>query len=189
MSTQIDDIARFDDDYKPAERFVRLPGPEALPDGTYVFTVTHAALEQTHKSSETLLKWHLKVITGPSAGLVIERPYFFRTQEAVDRLGADLLALGFDADRWSGRYGRKFSAELLKAIPKMLGLQIQGRVRTADDGKTYLDVQMRTGGMISGEAQSPRAAAPAPAPAPNGLRQPAPAAAAPLAPDDDAIPF
>jgi hypothetical protein len=122
----LEEIGRFDQEYQAAERFSFLPGLEALRDGTHILEIVRAELGRTSKSREAIFKLILRT----ADGLHFERAYFFGTQEQVDRLGADLCQLGFDADRWSGKYNRRFSAELAKAIPQLSGIRFQAKKET-----------------------------------------------------------
>lgn len=122
----LEEIGRFDQDYQPAERETFLPGLEALRDGTHILEIVRAELGRTTKSREAIFKLILRA----ADGLTLERAYFFRDQDAVDRLGADLVLLGLDADRWNGRHGRRFSVELQKALPKLAGVRFQAKKET-----------------------------------------------------------
>lgn len=143
----LEEIGRFDQDYVAAERESYLPGIEALRDGVHVLEIVKAELSRTKKTGEAILKMILRA----QDGLTVERAYFFRTQDAVDRLGADLCQLGFDADRWNGRHNRRFSVELQKAIPKLAGVRFQAKKETKpnpEGGKDFhnLYVSILVGG-------------------------------------------
>lgn len=179
----LEEISNYDQDYAPSENKAFMPGAEVLADGVYVMDIIEAELTRTEKKQEPILQLTLRM----PGGLTIQHAYFFRDQAAVDRLGADLCVLGFDADKWNGRHGRKFSAELSKAVGKLAGIRFQAKKRTYDgrDGKqkTALDILC----LVSGPAAKPAALTPAPThpqqPArPVNAFQPAPV-------EDDADPF
>lgn len=122
----LEEIGRFDQEYVPAERESFLPGLEALRDGTHLLEIVRAVLARTTKTGEAIFKLILRA----QDGLTVERAYFFRDQDSVDRLGADLCLLGLDADKWTGRYNRRFSVELQKALPRLAGIRFQAKKET-----------------------------------------------------------
>lgn len=164
----MEEIGQYDREYAPAERTVMMPGVDALADGPHLLEVASAELTRTQKTNEPICRVLLRVLGGPQAGLVVEKGYLFRGQDSVDRLGADLLALGFDADKWSGRHGRRFSVELEKALPRLRGVRFQGKKNTsAKDGKAYLDVLFAVAAP-AGAPPAPQAQQPAPSARPTG---------------------
>lgn len=196
--SMLEEIARWDENFVPeAPRHPRL---EDLPNGFYDLTVLEALPERTRNTREPILRLVYRVNAGPvPPGLVFEQPYFFQRQKSVDRLGGDLQALGFDANLWTGRHGRKFSVELAKALPKLPGVRF-GASKSAEagqDGKTYHNLNI--GARIDAKAlvvaqpvqQAPQAPArngPAAQPAPAQARAGQGGAHTPAYSDDD-IPF
>lgn len=142
-----DDIDRWDREYKPEQNTQRA-GPELLPDGDYDFQIVSAELTVTPKTEEPIFRLTLRVLTpGMYQGQLLERVNFFRTQANVDRLGGDLITLGFDADQWTVKAGRPFSKELQKAAPLLRGRCFKGRKQAnpSDDGKkTYHNLYCNT---------------------------------------------
>jgi hypothetical protein len=183
----IEELSRYDRDYAPQAG--RRPGIDTLADGDYDFSIQGAILDRTEKNREPILKLELKAAPG---GNVIEHVYFFRTQDAIDRLGADLCTLGFDADQWTAQNGRRFSAELPAAVARLTGVRFRGhKTAVQKDGKTFhnLYVNARLAGTpMPGTAPLPRTPRPAPQPAiPTGPAQRAWENAA--AGNDSDIPF
>jgi hypothetical protein len=159
----IEELSRYDRDYVPQAG--RRPGIDTLADGDYDFLIQGAILDRTEKNREPILKLELKAAPG---GNVIEHAYFFRTQDNIDRLGADLCTLGFDADQWTAQNGRRFSAELPAAVARLTGLRFRGHKTTVQkDGKTFhnLYVNARLAGTPMPGASGPsRPSRPAPQP-------------------------
>jgi hypothetical protein len=166
MSDQdiVEELSRYDQDYVPQAG--RRPGLDSLADGDYDFMIQGADLSRTEQKREPILRLELKTLL---AGNVIEHVYFFRTQDNVDRLGADLCTLGFDADQWTSQNGRRFSAELPAAVARLTGVRFRGHKTTVvKDGKTYhnLYVNARLAGTpMPGSSGPPRPSRPAPQPA------------------------
>lgn len=135
-ATDFPDLERFDDTYQPAERTGFRPGLEVIPDGPHDFTILSAELTRTKNSNELILRAELRC---EDTLQVIERPWFFTNPEAVARLGGDLVLLGFDADRWTSQFGRKFSEELPKAVGKLGGKRFRGTKKIGQqNGKPIL---------------------------------------------------
>jgi hypothetical protein len=188
----IEELARFDSDYRPAERFSSLPSTQDLAEGIYACTIQSAILARTYNSKEPILR--LQIEASQSVGsMLCEHAYLLGNQQNYDRLGADLIALGFDADRWSASQGRPFSAELLKLLSsgKLNGIRFQAKRRNyTSNGKAgwSFDVcgRLKDGGRPAAPAPAPvtpRNSTPAPAARP----QPVPAAASQEA--EETIPF
>jgi hypothetical protein len=160
----IDELSRYDQDYVPQAG--RRPGLDSLADGDYDFAIQGADLARTEKTRQPILRLELKVVPG---GQILEHVYFFSEQRNVDRLGADLCTLGFDADQWTAQNGRRFSAELPAAVARLTGIRFRGhKVTVTKDGKTHhnLYVNARLAGTpMPGAAGPPRAPRPVPQPA------------------------
>lgn len=170
MSDEIlSEISRYDADYRP-DAGIR-PKVDTLPDGDYDFEILDAILGRTQNSNDAILKVGLKV----QGGTVVEKAYFFGDQAAINRLGADLMALGFrEFER-----PQSFSAALKAALPKLKGVRFRARKMTdtsSSNGKTYHNLY------IAGRLPAAGAASPPPAGRP--VQQPAPAAS-----NSEAIPF
>jgi hypothetical protein len=153
----LNEIERYDRDYQPAERQQQLPSDRDLEDGIGVFAIRSADLVRTANSREAILRVILYCEQGRNAGITCERAYFFRDQNAIDRLGADLLTLGF-AEFNQAKDKRPFSAKLGLAVTKMAGLRVQYKKRT-HEGKGYCDFAMIVTGS-SPAAQPPRPTTP-----------------------------
>ncbi len=189
------ELARWDNEYTPDAG--QRPGVNSLPVGDYEMEVVYAGFDRTPQSRDLILRAHLRVLAGAAVGMIVEHTYFFDTQKKVDRLGADLCALGFDADQWTAKHRRKFSAELLKALPRLRGVRFRAR-RTADpgkDGKVWHNLHVN-GRLTAPTTNGPTAAAAAPyvPPQPPREREHEPevqeASFRPASePNDDDIPF
>lgn len=158
--TIFEEIGRFDQDYAPAERQSFLPGVEALRDGVHVLEVVRAEVSRTEKTREAIFKLILRA----ADGLTFERAYFFRDQDSVDRLGADLAALGLDSDKWNGRHNRRFSVELAKCPSKLAGVRFQAKKETKPGntpGKDYHNLYISV--LIGGPKGAAASAAATPA--------------------------
>lgn len=176
-------MSRFDDQYRP-DPGIR-PGTEILADGNYAFEVLSADLGKANDGSPLLNVW-MRALEGPSAGVMVDHAYWLNKREGCNRLGYDLVVLGF-SEFEAGR--SRFSDALRNALPRLRGMRFKARKVTevGRDGKTYHKLQLA--GRIS---TAPATAAGPPA----GHRQPAnPPDEIPLAPartarpSDDEIPF
>lgn len=175
-----DEISRFDQDYIPDKG--QGPGLDSVPDDTYELSITGVELTRTTEKRIPILRLLLQVTAGSRKGLAFEHVYFFDKQTKIDRLGGDLLTLGFDADRWTPRYNRRFSVELTKAVATMKGLRFLARKvsRKDTDNKLWHNLNLLTRLGSSPAAPSLPPAAPPAVPA---------SSAPPLPPDDEDIPF
>lgn len=121
------DIDRWQEQFTPQEGF--LPGPESLDEGSYDFLIENAELSKT-KNGGSIFRLTLKVLSGPRAGMRLERPTWFEKQESVDSLGGDMVTLGMGAN-W-GRRGKPLSQELRDTVPQLRGVKFAG---TRKNGK------------------------------------------------------
>lgn len=167
--TIFDEIGRFDPQFKPQAGFQ--PGIDTLADGNYEFAVVSAKLERTQQTGEPILKTVLRVLP---AGATVEWAHFFSKQEQVNRLGADLEALGFPVG------GKPFSAFLRDTLPKLGGLKFSACKRSRPkQNSTDKFHDLHVSARRPAQSGPPPAARPAPAPTP---------AAAP-AKSEESIPF
>jgi hypothetical protein len=124
------ELEAYDDGFTPQQSSNFRPGLEAIADGSYDFTILTADLSRTPKTNDLILRWELRV---EQTAQVVERSYFFRRQEDVDRLGGDLSVLGFDVGLWKAP-ARPFSKELPKAVVQLPGRRFKG-TKKANPGK------------------------------------------------------
>jgi hypothetical protein len=140
------DIEKFDAEYKPDGGIS--PGPESLPDGEYDFEITAATLTKTANKGVPLLRLMLRVIGGALDGRTLERPSFLDKQKGIDRLGADLVTLGFNAETWNTAHGKRFSHELVAALPRLAGVTFSGKKTTSDqvdkNGEPYHNIYINS---------------------------------------------
>jgi len=194
MSDVFDELKKFDAEYAPEGGIT--PGPESLPDGEYDFQITSADVEKTKKSGMPILRMGLRVVGGALDGRTLERASFLDKQKGINRLGADLITLGFDADTWTMAHGKSFGDELRAAIQRLAGVTFSGKKVTSDDvdqnGDHYHNIYINSLTRLAGMPQRP---APAVSPAPHPSWKPppdnglfVPGGTAPAYSDDD-IPF
>jgi hypothetical protein len=126
----VNEISHFDREFTPQSG--RRQGIDSLANGDYDLEIAEAELTRTEKTREPLLRLLLRVL--PEGG-VYEHVYFFRTQDAVNRLGADLVTLGCPLEE-----KRPFSQQLPRAVAHLSGIRFRAKKaenKSADGGKTY----------------------------------------------------
>lgn len=125
----VDEIAQFDREFAPQSG--RRPGLDAMASGDYDLEIAEAELTRTEKTREPLLRLALRVL--PQGG-TYEHVYFFRTQDAVNRLGADLVTLGFPLAA-----NQPFSRQLPGVVGRLTGVRFRAKKSEtkADSGKVY----------------------------------------------------
>lgn len=137
---------------------------ETLPDGTYDFEITAAVLDRT-KDGDRILRMDLRVL----GGAVVEWACWLNKQTSVNALCADLVALGFDADKWGP--ARPLSVELPRAVVRLKGLKFRATKSSRKDSrpgmgdKVYHDLRVacRLDGRPMPPLTPPVAGAPTPA--------------------------
>lgn len=166
-----DHVNQAPDDYGDLDRWQhgcvpqqagQLPGVEALADGPLDCEIVEAKLHKTSKTQETIFRLVCRALSGPSTGVVFERPRFFRRQTDLDWLAGELMVLGFPADQWlkSQSFGRSLAA----ACPSMHGVRFQAlkKVEEGDNGEQYPRLYINA--RLHGTAMPSPAPAAAPAP-------------------------
>jgi hypothetical protein len=170
------DLDSFGGEYKPQAAF--RPNLETLPNGEYDCEVVEATLDKIN--NDRIIRVALRV--GP--GRVVEHLYWLNKQEGINRLGAELCVLGFDADRWGPAYNRPLSVELPKVVAKLKGMKFRAAKTSRKDNRpgyqdrVYHDLHISC--RLDGRPMPPLAPPAAPTPA---------AAAAVPTGSDDEIPF
>jgi hypothetical protein len=151
----VQEIARWDAGFAPQAG--RRPGLEALANGDHDLEIVEAELTRTEKTREAILRTVLHVLP---AGGVYEHVYFFRTQDAYNRLGADVATLGFPLDA-----AQPFSGQLKGIVPRLRGVRFRARKGESKgtDGKVYHNLYINS--RLAG-APMPAAGVPAGARAP-----------------------
>lgn len=154
-------LEQFDNDAIPEQGF--RPGIDCLVNGNYDFTVIDAELKDNPQSGDKILELGIR----PDGGCAFTWAHFLNRQDNVNRLLAVLVTLGFDADRWHPKYGKRFSVELPNAIRWLPGRRFKGTKRSRDakdgSGKVYHDLYVNA---RIPDQQQPAAAANGPAAAP-----------------------
>jgi len=102
---------------------------DKLPDGEHVFTVTDGELK---KGKFVIYELKLSVTTADGQTFTGVKDYWLKGNDGFDakrvnELKADLKALGFDVDLWTGANERPFTAELVKVKPVLAGLRFKGK--------------------------------------------------------------
>ena len=145
---------QYDNGYNPQDTG-RTQNLDALADGAYTFEVLSAELATTEKTGEDILRWKYKVVSGHSlVGGVIEHVNFFRSQQAVNLLGADLMLLGIPTQTWTVANGKPFSKMLRQWLPEMKGMLFNAnKVTVTKDGRQYHNLRIR--GLASDIAPMP----------------------------------
>ena len=130
-------LEQFDDVFCPPSG--RKLDVDLVPNGQYEVEIGKAAIEETQKSGDTILKLPLIFRSGNIAGDYTEKPYFFRTHEQAELCGADLRVMGFDVENWTKANGRPLSQELPKAVARMPGLKLKVAKSSRDgqNGKVW----------------------------------------------------
>ena len=139
----------FDGAYNPQDTG-RPMSLENLHDGTYTFRVLSAELTQTQKTGEDILRWVYEVISGlDHTGSKVESVNFFRSQMAVNLLGADLALLGLPTSTWTVANNKPFSKMLRESLPGLIGVTFTAsKVSTTKDtpngAKTYHNLRIKS---------------------------------------------
>ena len=164
--TEFPELQQFDAEFKPGT--IKRPGLDSLADGDHDFEILGCELARTEKTNEAILRMLLQV----RGGSTIEKVYFFRNQQAVDMLATDLCTLGIDADKWQAP-ARPFSAELAKALPRLVGVRFRGKKVTLENpkdiSKPYHNLYIN---QRLGEGSTPLPPPPVAATPPNGSSVP-----------------
>lgn len=152
----------YEQDYKPEHRYAL--DIKALEDGPHEFEILSAQLV-TANNGKPILECSLKV----DGGLTIKHSWWHDSQDGFNAMCADLLILGFDADKW-GRGGKPIREALPAAVARMPGLRFKGLKRTrvvedkpmpgvpAKEKKTYHDLIIH--GLVKTGRSTPAAPAP-----------------------------
>lgn len=145
----LSELERYNEGYRP-EQGIR-PSLESIPDGDYTFDIMDAELIRSMKAKDPVLRLGLRV----DGGAIVERGYPLTSQEMCNRLGADLVALGFS--EFDGP--KDFSKKVGAAIPKLKGVRFRARKHTDRKGdKVYTNL------FILGRVAAGQKAPPPPAP-------------------------
>lgn len=143
-----DDLASFDDDYKPEKPF--RPGIDTLADGDYEMEIVEANLAHA-STGDRVLNLDLRV----NGGTVVQHTYWLKTQAGMNSLGADLCTLGFDANKWGKTGGKSIKEALPESVKKLPGIRFKCTKKRRDGsganaGKVYHDIYINA--RISGRS-------------------------------------
>jgi len=158
-------LADFDRQYTAQESQFH-PGPEILPDGLHTVEILSASLKKSPKAGTPIFALVLRVVGGPLAGAVLERGSVLTSQQNIDRLGGDLVALGLDADQWTAARGRPFSRELVANMGRLPGKRFVAQKKTNpsdDPSKPYHNLYVNSLVSSSPMPTTPAGFAPLPA--------------------------
>jgi hypothetical protein len=178
----LEELSRYDDDFIPAESFSGLPSTQDLALGVYICTIVRQDLGETKNDKSPIFRLVLQADQRGGA-MLVEHAYVLKSQDAYDRLGADLKALEFDTENWRPENDRPFSVEFAKLIlsKKLIGMRFQANRRAyakqGEDPKPeysqyWTGWAFNIGGVLRGVV--PAHSSPA-APAKGGAVAPAPA--------------
>lgn len=149
-------LDQFDNGFRPMRPGQR-PGIDTLPDGEYTVVVEKAELAST-KAGADLIRWVIGV-EGDMATVAYDHASFLSSQQNVNALGADLMAIGIPCDTWTTANGKRFSVELPKALATLRGvrLSISKSSSVSNAGKTYHNVRFlgRAGATINESSPEP----------------------------------
>ncbi|HEY1189943.1 MAG TPA: hypothetical protein VGE74_20000 [Gemmata sp.] len=151
-------MADLDEDFEKAkDPGTRENGLENLPDGEYVFEITHG--EQKDTKSGPLVSFKLTVVSdGPFASKEVEHNYFLmkkvkggtgyeKNDAQIAQLKKDLETLGFDVPNWTKANERPFSAQLKLAMGVIVGVQFKGKKKKSNEfHNLYLNERSKTDG-------------------------------------------
>jgi len=121
----LSDLDSFGGSYEAKGAF--RPNIDSLANADYDFEIVDAKLDRIN--TDRILRIGLRT----SAGKVVEWTHWLNRQEGVNRLGAELVVLGFDADRWGPQHNRPLSVELPKAVLKLPGRKFRA-TKTSRNG-------------------------------------------------------
>lgn len=166
MTTEIDQnqidqmLAAHDDEFAGTEASAR---DQPVPDGKFPARVERMEITVSKTSNKPMLKWQLKIESGPHAGRVLFRNNMLETRENFAWLKGDLSVCGVTIGKLS---------ELRGALPQLLDLVLQVTVKnkTGSNGlpsqSVYLDKKLQAGTAAPASAQATGVPAGTPAPAP-----------------------
>jgi hypothetical protein len=123
------ELSKFDDGFAPEQpRSLKV---EDLADGQHTFEVLDLDVSKTEKKGDMIVKWCLLVCDGAGKGSLIEHVHWLGDQDAVNRLGKDLVAVGYPAAKWADKTsGLKFAVEFARIVPALPGMVFVGKKRT-----------------------------------------------------------
>lgn len=168
------EMAALDGEYEARQSFGGLPRTSDPGDyGNYLCEIKKAEPTKTPQSGNNVIRLLLYAHSGPLAGYLIDHSYFVDEATGTARLGGDLVLLGFDADKWTAAHKRRFSVELAKHLPQLVGLCFQAKKELSkakeEGGRQY--VNFNIGGLVKRPTGPPQqTAAPAAPKPPNSAR-------------------
>lgn len=130
-------LDQFDNAFRPSRPGMR-QGIESLPDGEYTAVVSGSQLTKTKNTGADIVRWTL-VVEGDLGDGTYEHTTFLSSQQNVNALGSDLMAIGVPCDSWTAANGKRFSVELPKALGNLTGVRISISKTSSEgqNGKTY----------------------------------------------------
>jgi hypothetical protein len=113
------ELANMDDDFDQQE--VSDNPNDTVPDGPYQVRVVKAELGRTQERNVPILKWQLRVLSGPHAKRLIFRHNLIESKENVKWLKQDLHTAGLDLTKLH---------ELADRINELFGVTLDVKVTT-----------------------------------------------------------
>lgn len=138
-----DHLRNYDAEFDPSkpEGFGQRIGPEVLRDGAFELKIVDAQTDliTVDNAQAPVLRVDLVVLPGsPQEGTAFQKVYWLTGSIEVNILGADLVTLGIDADRWPSQ-GRRFSDGIMEAAPQLVGrcFKATKKAKAGKNGKTF----------------------------------------------------
>lgn len=126
------DLEGYDGEFRPESKFgLRL---EDIPDGQYTIQCLSASLDKS-SSGMVLCKAELEIQDGPRQGDRFEHVWYLKDQATANDFGKDLFKLGFDSNTWNEGHNKKFSVEIVKALPLIVNRRFLATKKSSKDTK------------------------------------------------------
>jgi hypothetical protein len=93
------DLSTLDDDYGKAQAEPREQDP--VPDGRYQVNVEKVELTRARTSGNALLRWQLKILSGPLAGRFLFKNSVIASADNLKFLKTDLVLCGLELEKLS----------------------------------------------------------------------------------------
>jgi hypothetical protein len=139
MHDDFSDLSTYDGQADPKDAFA--PYLSSLPDGAYNFCFEKSELT-LNKNNERVLNCTLRIV----GGAAVLHTWHIKSLNGMNRLLADLCALGFDAERWGRPGGPSLKDALPNAVRQLVGKRFHGVKATRPDRddpkKTYTDLHI-----------------------------------------------
>jgi hypothetical protein len=127
------ELEAFDEEFRDAKPDTQ--ERSEVPDGTYQVNIENLAIRKSKTDGKTLVKWMLRVISGPQKKRVIWRNNSIATPDNRKFLKGDLLAAGLNLEKLS---------DLPARLHELLDMKLEvKKVTTTKAGKVYSNVYIQ----------------------------------------------